>query len=199
MKIIEKKSVVPLPQASGSISDTLQVQDKVNNAPSINLVQQMTGIPVNGIIDFEGTEDEIPEGYEIADYPFEKGSWNPTLICDGEAAPTYTATSSNGEYFKIGNIVFINFVIRGQITKLNGTNNYARIGNLPFGSGTLFGYALSLGDIYGLVETESAGYAIDIYNGIIRIKHANGTSHKFKVTSTSYFDVRATGWYVCEE
>ena len=57
---IKKKSVSRL--IEGSISDTLNVEDKINNAPSINLVGQMTGIPQDGIIIYEG--DEIPEGYE---------------------------------------------------------------------------------------------------------------------------------------
>lgn len=68
MKIIEKKSIVPLPQATGSISDTINVEDKVKNAPSINLVQQMTGIPQEGIIQFDG--EEIPEGYEEISDPY---------------------------------------------------------------------------------------------------------------------------------
>lgn len=64
---IKKMSVVELPQATGSISDTINVADKVKNAPSINLVQQMTGIPQDGVIAFEG--DVIPEGYEEVENP----------------------------------------------------------------------------------------------------------------------------------
>ncbi len=62
MIYLEKKSIVELPKAQGSVSDTLSVEDKVTNAPSINLVQQMTGIPQDGVIAFDGTL--IPEGYE---------------------------------------------------------------------------------------------------------------------------------------
>ena len=64
MIYLEKKSIVELPKTQGSISDTLNVEDKVRNAPSINLVQEMVGIPQEGIIAFDGNENEIPEGYE---------------------------------------------------------------------------------------------------------------------------------------
>ena len=67
MIYLEKKSIVELPKAQGSISDTLSVEDKVTNAPSINLVQKMTGIPQDGIIAFDGTL--IPEGYEEVEMP----------------------------------------------------------------------------------------------------------------------------------
>lgn len=67
MKTIIKKSVVEIPKATGSVSDTLNVEDKITNAPSINLVGQMTGIPKDGIIAYEG--DAIPEGYEEVEDP----------------------------------------------------------------------------------------------------------------------------------
>lgn len=72
MIYLEKKSIVELPKAHGSVSDTLSVEDKVTNAPSINLVQQMTGIPQDGVIAFDGTL--IPEGYEEVEMPTSSGA-----------------------------------------------------------------------------------------------------------------------------
>lgn len=76
-KKIKKFSVVELPPATGSISDTLNVEDKVKNAPSINLVEQMTGIPQEGVIQFDG--DEIPEGYEEVENPNQRHIMNAFL------------------------------------------------------------------------------------------------------------------------
>lgn len=67
MKKIIKKSVVELPNKTGQVSDTINVTDKITNAPSINLVQQMVGVPTDGVVYYEG--DAIPEGYEEVEYP----------------------------------------------------------------------------------------------------------------------------------
>lgn len=38
---LEKKSIAEIPPASGSVSDTLNVKDKITNAPSIRLVEDL--------------------------------------------------------------------------------------------------------------------------------------------------------------
>lgn len=41
MKYIEKKSVAPIPPASGAVSDTWNVENKKTNAPSMSLVEEL--------------------------------------------------------------------------------------------------------------------------------------------------------------
>lgn len=67
MKYIQRKSSVTLDEITGNIVDTLNVEDKIKNAPSINLLQQMAGIPTEGIIAYETEDGTIPEGYEEVD------------------------------------------------------------------------------------------------------------------------------------
>ena len=114
---IEKKSVVPLEEATGAVSDTLNVADKVKNAPSINLVQQMTGIPQGGIIEFEG--DEIPEGYELV----VEDDWKTINDSDGQALYKYRKT---------GKIVELQVAIWREKADFNITaGGSVTIGTLP--------------------------------------------------------------------
>jgi hypothetical protein len=71
MKFLQKKSIVEIPPVNGSVSDTLNVNDKVTNAPSMRLVEEMIanspggggdGILTDSVIGWDG--EEIPEGYD---------------------------------------------------------------------------------------------------------------------------------------
>lgn len=64
MKIIEKKSVVPLPPTTGSISDTLNVDDKTTNAYSARVIDEMNTYSteekvVGTYIETDGTKKPI--------------------------------------------------------------------------------------------------------------------------------------------
>ena len=130
-------------------------------------------------------------------YATETGAWTPQLSCVGESAPTYSTTIVRGNYKKIGNLIFISFLIRGKITVLNGTNNYACITGLPF---TPKDYdigeqSFGIGILYGVTNNDN-NMTMGINNGVIRIQSGYGAeSTAWKITSTSNFEVGASGWY----
>ena len=127
------------------------------------------------------------------------GTWTPVLNALNETAPTVEYTFQQGNYRKIGDMVFIDFYVRGKITALNGTNNYAVISGLPFPKETTFNpttqmgqNAFNMGQIYAISD-DTAQKSMYIGSGGIRLM-GNGAI-KMKVTTASYFLVCGSGFY----
>lgn len=130
----------------------------------------------------------------------ESGTWTPALDTAEGAAPTYTTITggAKGTYKKMDNMVFISFFLRGSITALNGTNNYALIKGLPFtprimnmGENTI-----TVGTCYNCLTSDNPVW-FDIYDNAIRIQGSRGSSSTvWKVTpSGGYFIIAGSGWY----
>lgn len=71
-KYIKRKAMSVIPPANGTISDSTNVIDEKTTAPSIDLTKRITGIPVDGVLLYEGDNLNIPEGYEEVNNPFEE-------------------------------------------------------------------------------------------------------------------------------
>lgn len=129
----------------------------------------------------------------------EDGYWTPELNTLEGIAPTVEFTAQTGTYKKIGRMVFIDFYIRGKITALNGTNNYAIIKGLPFvPAERWFGQTpLNIGIIYSALNSET-NITFDIQqssNGI-RIQGGQGAyAVSWILTPTSYFEIGGSGFY----
>ena len=131
----------------------------------------------------------------------ESGTWTPVLKCrNGEQAPTYTTTNTYANYRKIGDLVYVEFYIRGNITQLNGTNNYILIGGLPFEqrSGGFGQQALTIGVVYDLIQTDiNQNKTMCLLNDGITLQGGDGANAtQYKVTTSSYFEVAGSGFYI---
>lgn len=62
MKYIEKKSIVPLPQANGTISDTTNITDKITNTYSARVIEEDL---IETITNENGTAIKFPDGTMI--------------------------------------------------------------------------------------------------------------------------------------
>lgn len=134
----------------------------------------------------------------------ETGTWTPTINTQENVAPTITYTFQRGNYFKIGNLVYVDFYIRGKITAVNGSNNYGTINGLPFKASYdnyYFGQmSLNLGVHYNLIYNPG-NLVLDIVGGgnNIRMQRADGASAgSIYVTPSSYFEIGGSGWYRAE-
>lgn len=122
------------------------------------------------------------------------GSWEPKLSSDG-ISPTYTTEYNVGKYYKINNLVYITFHIKGKIT--NAGTEYAQITGLPFTSQpNMFDQALSLIESRdGLIGTLPILYVQD-NSKTISIRKVGGTAaNQWQVADT--FWLGASGCYIC--
>ena len=133
------------------------------------------------------------------------GTWTPILKCrQNEQAPTYTTTSVIGNYRKIGDLVYIDFYVRGTITALNGTNNYIKITGLPFpAQASGFGqHTIPIGVIYDLTtldENENKTMPIlteEDEHGIAVQGNDGAYAASYKVTTAQYFEIAGNGFYI---
>lgn len=91
MKCIVKKSVVELPQTTGSISDTTNIADKTTNTYSARIIDELTS-----------TLNELA---------------NPTLITPDFNS---NVTNANGGYYKIGKLIIVDITCKFTTTNISG-------------------------------------------------------------------------------
>lgn len=129
------------------------------------------------------------------------GKWTPLLDTQEGVAPTYTLTTQRGDYRIIGGLLYISFYLRGNITALNGTNNYAIIKGLPYAPAemSLGENGISVGVCYNCINTDD-DVILAPYNNSIRIQANRGAAAtKWKITpSGGYFALGGSGFYTIE-
>ena len=128
------------------------------------------------------------------------GTWTPLITTIEGKNPAVTYTRQLGSYRKIGDLVYIDFYIRGNITELKGTDNYALVGGIPYAfKSDKFGQqALSLGVCYNLLDGNPTPNLVGSSGGYsIRPQQNSGTSaSKLKVSgSIGYFELGGSGVY----
>lgn len=122
------------------------------------------------------------------------GSWEPKLSSDG-ISPTYTTEYNVGKYYKINNLVYITFHIKGKIT--NAGTGYAQITGLPFTSQpNMLNQALALIESRdGLIGQLPNLYVQDNSKTISIRKVGGPVANQWKVENE--FWLGASGCYIC--
>lgn len=159
----------------------------------INWINKVTKLNQTTMTEFQnnienGKQDKIVEG-----------TWTPELTTLEDKAPTVQYSIQQGTYKKVGKLVYISFYIRGNITKLNGSENYAKIIGIPYSSSkAMMESVLNVGGLYQMLESDTNANAL-IDGDIIRVQTQYGeVAGKLKVTptdGTGYFEISASGWY----
>lgn len=121
------------------------------------------------------------------------GSWTPKLSSD-KISPTYTTEYNVGKYYKINNLVYITFHIKGKIT--NAGTGYAKITGLPFTSHpNMNNQALALMEHLGGLTGQLPNFYVQDNSKTISIRKSGGTAANQWKAET--FWLGASGCYIC--
>lgn len=190
--------------STGADNDYLPIVDSSENETKKISLENLKEYNIGDLEELE-TEDKsslinaINELKDSIDGVVESGTWTPVLKCvSGEPDPTYTTSYVRGKYRKIGDLLYIEFYIRGVITALNGTNNYVIIKGLPYNTSDLHQgqQALAKGIVYGILDVAD-NITFTPYDDGIRVQIYNGSgAAKYKVTTDSYFEIGGSGFYI---
>ena len=136
---------------------------------------------------------------------YQLNAFTPILVSHSETSscnPSYTALAVNSYYNLLGNICFIYVHLRFKITALNGTLNYAGIGNLPFQALGFQVGSLTVNEFYAcsnLTITENVQayiYNSENQGSCIAFSHSLGQNAALWVVTTEpYAQIIVCGWY----
>ncbi len=135
----------------------------------------------------------------------ESGTWTPTLNCyEGSTPPTYTTDYSYSKYYSIGDLVYVTF--HGKFNITNAGDGYACVSGLPYVAGTnMNGQGFSMRECYGAItpnsgtsDSSSTGtggmLSINDSSSLVTIRDASGSSaRKYK---TGDFWIGFSGVYL---
>ena len=136
-------------------------------------------------------------GNHLDDY--EEGTWTPTINFVSTTNVSYSGSSRNAEYVKVGNLVYIRLFVYASST---GTNSGTlKVGGLPFTpnsggygrhavsvTGGTFNLGSNLAGLFGLIEESVA--KIDIYAGSV-----NGANATINSTQWNQSGMYVAGTY----
>ena len=124
----------------------------------------------------------------------DSGIWNPVLSSLEGTPPTYTTEYCYSSWYRIGDLVFISFHMKCDIT--NAGTDYACVYGLPFtAKNGVDGQALSTRESFGAIGSASATVGI-IEDNTKRLRIANATGENKQQWSTGTVWIGYTGCYI---
>lgn len=187
-KYIQRKSAIK--PITGSIVDTTNVDDKISNAPSINLMEQMVGAPTDSVIMYDG--DEIPKGYEEVEVQFitkkvlyenSEGTKNNFTLSDNknnykELEITYGSLTNEGDIIMKTDILP---VVEGYQLTYISTMYWTAVGTTR-----VLHYMISFDDELNVKIGHRNGLELNIDSGVAGTTSGNLSLKIYKITGVNY-------------
>ena len=136
------------------------------------------------------------------------GTWDPIIATLGSGTPSVEYLIKKGNYKRIGNLVYVDFYLKGRITALGGSTKYGIVWGLPYSAASNnanFGNIVWSGMTFNLIESNEPILLMPIPSEkTLRIQIGRGSAAaELKITPGSgaenYFEIGGNGWYLTDE